>query len=300
MQIQIGTCGYDYPEWIGADRFYPPGLACKRSSWLTYYANQFPLVELNFTYYGHTNPQQLERMLKRVQPVSRLILLEGEFAPQPDFSFVIKAYAGLTHQVDKDWRTLVGKFCDDIAPLQESGKLLGVLAQFPSRFRPAAGTLDYVKQLAAELAPRQLIVEFRHRNWFSEEPTAFLQKHRIVLAGVDAPEEAKLPRAFEQPKGAGPAPGGVRNADPVHGAPFSYYRLHGRRSGAWWASDAASRYEYCYSNRQLELFAKKLVRSQAPCNYVLFNNHRHADAARNARHLEGLLAGLLLNGSKSF
>lgn len=293
MQILIGTCGYDYPEWVGTDRFYPPGLANNRSSWLTYYASQFPLIELNFTYYGHTNPQQLAKMLRRVQPEFRLVLLEGEFAPQPGFSFVIKVYAGLTHEIDKDWRKLAGKFCDDIAPLQESGKLLGALAQFPPRFRPAVGTLGYIKQLATELAPRQLIVEFRHMSWFSEEPTLFLQKHGIVQVGVDAPEEAKLPRAFDQLTDNGPAAGRARSREAVKVAPFTYYRLHGRCSSAWWAGDALSRYEYCYSNKQLELFAEKLVQSQAPRNYVLFNNHRHADATRNARHLEELITGLL-------
>jgi len=277
MAILIGTSGYDYPEWVGEDRFYPASLEHNRRDWLTYYASQFPLVELNFTYYGTTSPQQLEQMVKRVEPKRRLALLEGDFAPHPDFGFVIKTYATLTHEIGDNWRAQAAKFKADTAPLSESGRLLGVLAQFPSRFRLAAQSLDYVKALAEQLEPLPVVAEFRHSGWFADEPVNALTAAGVVTVGVDAPEESRLPRSLEGELDAGA------------GLPFTYFRLHGRREGSWWAGDAASRYEYRYSAGQLEAFCKRLATSMAPRTLVLFNNHRHADAVKNARQLDKLL-----------
>jgi uncharacterized protein YecE (DUF72 family) len=281
MAVIVGTSGYDYQEWVGEDRFYPASLAQRRPDWLTYYASQFPLVELNFTYYGTTSPRQLENMLKRIEPRRRLSLLEGEFAPRPDFSFVIKAYASLTHEIGRDWREQAARFVTDTAPLQEAGRLTGVLAQFPSRFRRTQQTLTYVARLVEALSGLRVIAEFRDMSWFREDMLQLLREHGLVVAGVDAPEEAKLPRSLEEPAKAAQA-----------GPEFQYFRLHGRREGSWWSGDAASRYEYRYSNGQLQQFALRLVTSMQPRTCVVFNNHRYADAAKNARQIEHLLQAL--------
>lgn len=276
MAVIVGTSGYDYQEWVGAERFYPPSLAKRRPDWLTYYASQFSLLELNFTYYGTTTPAQLESMLKRTEPRRKLSLLEGEFAPRPDFSFVIKTYATLTHQIGRDWREQAAQFLADSAPLREAGRLTGVLAQFPSRFKRSQQTATYVVRLAEALAGVQLVVEFRDLSWFRGNVLSLLREHGLVVAGVDAPEESKLPRSLEQPE-AGDAPG------------MAYYRLHGRREGSWWSGDAASRYEYRYAGGQLQGFARRLSAGMAPKSYVVFNNHRYGEAARNARQLAELL-----------
>jgi uncharacterized protein YecE (DUF72 family) len=281
MAVIVGTSGYDYQEWVGEDRFYPASLAQRRPDWLTYYASQFPLVELNFTYYGTTSPRQLENMLKRVEPRRRLSLLEGEFAPRPDFSFVIKAYASLTHEIGRDWREQAAHFAADTAPLKEAGRLTGVLAQFPSRFKRTRQTLTYVARLAEALDGLRVIAEFRDMSWFREDVLRLLREHGLVVAGVDAPEEAKLPRSLEEPAGVG------------HVRPkIQYFRLHGRREGSWWSGDAASRYEYRYSSGQLQQFARRLSTSMQPKTLVIFNNHRYADAAKNARQLEEFLETL--------
>lgn len=278
MAVIVGTSGYDYPEWVGEDRFYPPSLANRRPDWLTYYASQFPLVELNFTYYGTTSPEQLAKMLSRVQPERRLSLLEGDYAPRPDFGFVIKAYATLTHQIGRDWRARAAQFVSDTAPLRESGRLTGVLAQFPSRFKRTPQTLTYVARLAEALPGLQLIAEFRDPAWFRDDVLRLLYEHGVVMAGVDAPEESKLPRSLEEPEDTTGTPAG-----------FAYYRLHGRREGSWWSGDAASRYEYRYHKGQLQHFARRLASGMRPKSYIVFNNHRYGEAARNARQIEELL-----------
>ena len=58
MKVWVGTSGYSYPDWVGP--FYPEGTRPNRM--LSYYARQFPLVELNFTFYRPTTPEMLGRI----------------------------------------------------------------------------------------------------------------------------------------------------------------------------------------------------------------------------------------------
>ena len=47
MAIWVGTSGYNYPEWKGS--FYPEKLPAAKM--LPYYAERFPTVEINYTFY---------------------------------------------------------------------------------------------------------------------------------------------------------------------------------------------------------------------------------------------------------
>lgn len=292
MAISVGTSGYDYPDWVGQYRFYPASLARQRHDWLTYYASRFPLLELNFTFYGRASAAQLEQMLKRVDPSHSLWLLEGQYQPRPDFSFVIKAYAELTHRIGTDWHSHAQSLMRDIAPLRESGKLLGVLAQFPSSAHYTERFAQYVLRLSRELLPTQLIAEFRHATWLRPEAYAPLSQAGIVIAGIDAPQAAQVPTIL----GAGAAqPPGPDAPDywVDRRLPFSYVRLHGRNEQAWWTGDATTRYEYRYEPTQLERLAQRLIAADSDRIYVSFNNHRFAEAPRNAIQLQEILAGLL-------
>jgi uncharacterized protein YecE (DUF72 family) len=290
MKIVIGTSGYDYPEWVGEDLFYPASLAHERGAWLTYYSSQFDAVELNFTYYGETNPKQLEQMIARVDPKRRLHVIEGAFTPRKDFRFFIKAYASFTHSIAGDWRGQAAKYLEDIAPLAESGKLGGVLAQFPSSFPLDETAVPYVAQLAESLQPHPLIAEFRHARWFQPEQVQALRAAGVVVAQIDTPREAGLPSYIDdaghpgvQAAGEG-APGSQR---------FQYVRMHGRREGSWWSGDAASRYEYRYATGQLLSLAKRLIESGSERSFLMFNNHRHGNAAKNAQQLQEIIDQLL-------
>jgi uncharacterized protein YecE (DUF72 family) len=290
METLIGTSGYDYADWVGEGLLYPASLAKNRADWLTYYASQFPIAELNFTYYGETSAAQVEAMLQRVEPERVLYLLEGQFAPREDFSFVVKAYAALTHEVERDWRAKAAQFRGDTAPLRDAGRLTAVLAQFPSRMHYRADNLDYICSLAEELQPAPLVAEFRHRSWFTRDIQQELEARGVVFCLVDAPGESSLPSLglFE--------PGRPEPVPPVkmpQSVPFSYLRIHGRNEGSWWTGDAGSRYHYHYSPEQLRALAEQLLSTVLERAYVLFNNHQQADAVKNARTLEEILKGLL-------
>jgi uncharacterized protein YecE (DUF72 family) len=293
--IHIGTSGYDYSGWVGADRFYPPSLKNQRRDWLTYYASQFDVAELNFTYYGETKPQQMEDMLRRVDPAQALYLLEGEIRPLPQFQFVIKAYSALTHEMDPGWRAVAEKFVNDVAPLQQSRKLAGVLAQFTPKMKYGEKPLTYVVRLAEALAPMQLIAEFRHPSWFTPEVAAQLSRRGIVFTLVDTPPEVKLPliglnKALDAEQVTAPLTeaSGEEVRAALAPAPFAYVRMHGRNAGHWFGGDGVQRYNWNYTADEMDWIAWR-TRTHVPEHlYVLFNNCYWAYAARNAQHLKEL------------
>ena len=78
MTVRIGTSGYSYDEWKG--NFYPEKFAAK--DMLRYYAERFPTVEINNTFYRMPKEELLQSWAGQV-PES--------------FLFVIKASQRITH-----------------------------------------------------------------------------------------------------------------------------------------------------------------------------------------------------------
>src|SRR4030095_976693 len=75
----VGTSGYAYPEWRGS--FYPEKM--QTAKMLPYYAERFPTVEINNTFYRMPNAK----------------LLEGWSAQTPEhFKLTLKAPQRITHQ----------------------------------------------------------------------------------------------------------------------------------------------------------------------------------------------------------
>ena len=56
MSIWVGTSGYNYPEWKGS--FYPETMPAAKM--LPYYAERFPTVEINYTFYRTPNEKILD------------------------------------------------------------------------------------------------------------------------------------------------------------------------------------------------------------------------------------------------
>ena len=78
MRVFTGTSGYSYKEWKG--RFYPEKM--KEAEMLGFYAERFPTVEINNTFYRMPAPDMLRRW--------------GEQTPE-SFTFVLKAPQRITH-----------------------------------------------------------------------------------------------------------------------------------------------------------------------------------------------------------
>jgi len=250
MQVWIGTSGYSYPDWVGA--FYPPGVKSPRM--LGYYSRQFPLVELNFTFYRLPTAEQLARLAEQTP--------EG-------FQFLVKLPRTLSHECNAGD---LAPFRQALTGLQQRGRLLGLLCQLPQSFHYGREAKDWIGRLGRELADQSLAVEFRHQSWFRADVPTWLQEHHLDLVAVDVPD---LPALY--PRGL------------VQSGPRVYVRFHSRNAANWYRSDK-DRYDYNYGDEELTEWIGALVAAAPYQVLLLFNNCHRAQAVENAQRMRELIA----------
>ena len=164
MAYWIGTSGYNYPEWKGS--FYPADLPVKRM--LPYYAERFPTVEINYTFYRMPTEQ----------------LVAGWAAQTPDpYRITLKAPRRITHDNRlRNTRDLVAGFCQVAATLKE--KLGSLLFQLPPSTKKDLALFD---AFLTELPPAATAAfEFRHPSWFDEEVFSRLAARNLALCVSDS------------------------------------------------------------------------------------------------------------------
>jgi len=74
MEVLVGTSGYSYPDWVGG--FYPAGT--RPDKMLSYYGRQFPLVELNFTFYRTPTPEMLDKEYGLKTPALKAVVSKDD------------------------------------------------------------------------------------------------------------------------------------------------------------------------------------------------------------------------------
>jgi len=171
VRVLTGTSGYSYAEWKG--NFYPEKMAAK--DMLRFYAERFPTVEINNTFY---------RM-----PKEELLRGWAEQVPE-SFAFAIKASQRITHfQRLKECGELVTYLFRVTATL---GPRLGpLLFQLPPNFKKDVPRL---KSFLEELPERRRVaVEFRHASWFDDEVYEMLRGQGAALCVADTGEEPAAP-----------------------------------------------------------------------------------------------------------
>lgn len=190
--LLLGTSGWDYPEWVG--RVYPPRGASDR---LQYYAKQFPIVEVNSTFYRLPPPSVAASWVRRTPS---------------KFRFAAKFPQTITHDL-----RLVGtdeelqRFLAVLKPIRESGKFAAALLQLPPSLPFESATVrQFYESLPHDLP---VAVEFRERSWLVPESYVLLREFGLAYVIVDAPH---LPIALEVT------------------APFAYIRWHGHGSPLWY------------------------------------------------------------------
>ena len=171
VRVLTGTSGYSYDEWKG--NFYPERIAAK--DMLRFYAERFPTVEINNTFY---------RMPKEA-------LLQGWADQVPEnFTFVIKASQRITH-----FKRL--KECNELLTYlfrvtSTLGARLGpLLFQLPPNFRKDVLRLQGFFDAMPER--RRVAVEFRHASWFDDEVYDTLRRQGAALCVADTGEEPAVP-----------------------------------------------------------------------------------------------------------
>ena len=164
MAFWVGTSGYDYPEWNGT--FYPEALpAAKR---LPYYAERFPTVEINYTFYRTPNEQILE---------------SWDRATPERFRLTLKAPKRITHDARlRDCADRVRQFLETAATL--GPKLGALLFQLPPNLKKDLTLFDAFLEA---FPPRVCAAfEFRHPSWLDREVYTRLRARHLALCVADS------------------------------------------------------------------------------------------------------------------
>lgn len=262
-QIMVGTSGFSYADWKGV--FYPP--ETPKTAMLPYYATQFPVVELDYTYYA--------------MPTARTLQGMSEKTPET-FQFCVKTHQSITHAPDAtsdEFDSACRVFCRALAPLRDDGKLACVLAQFPWGFRPAERSWEQLQRLRDNMKDLPLVIEFRNVAWVVKETFYRLHDLDYGFCCVDEPALKGLfpPLAYATSK-------------------VGYIRFHGRNAAKWWnAKEGWERYNYLYSQEELMEWLPKIhhVAERADRTYVLMNNCHAGHAVVNACMIQELIREIL-------
>jgi uncharacterized protein YecE (DUF72 family) len=164
MSIWVGTSGYNYPEWRGS--FYPEKFAAAKM--LPYYAERFPTVEINYTFYRAPNEK----------------ILDGWNQATPDrFKLTLKAPRRITHDRRlRDCAEPVRQFLETASSL--GAKLGALLFQLPPNLKKDVALFD---SFLDTFPPRVCAAfEFRHESWLDEDVYARLRARNLALCIADS------------------------------------------------------------------------------------------------------------------
>ena len=286
-EILIGTASWTDKSLLKSG-WYPKG-ADSADERLRYYSSQFPLVEVDSTYYFPPSEKNSELWVERTP--------EG-------FTFNVKAFSLLTQHPTKteaiykdldvpDKRNVYAKdlkaevvdevwdrFLSALQPLHDAGKLGALLFQFPPWFIIGRKNRDYILECAKRSAPIPILVEFRHKSWLSErnrnETLEFLEGHGLAYVCVD------MPQGFKS------------SVPPVIAATadLAAIRFHGHNDAEWESGSVQRRFKYLYSDKELRRWAPKVhdLAAESKTTHVLMNNCYRDYAQRNAKELASLLS----------
>ncbi|NGM13349.1 DUF72 domain-containing protein [Verrucosispora sp. WMMA2044] len=285
-EIKVGTASWTDRTLL--DSGWYPRTADTPEKRLAYYARQFPVVEVDATYYS--------------PPAERTARLWAERTPA-GFTFNVKAFSLLTGHPTKvsaiykelrpetDKRNLYPddlppqayeevwtRFLSALDPLVEAGKLGALLFQFPPWFTIRRDNKQYLLEVARRCAPLRPVFEFRHASWFdgdnATETLDFLREHRLAYVSVDMPQ------------------GHRSSIPPVLAATsdLAVVRFHGH-SDKWTSKDIHEKFGYRYSARELKDWAPRLreLAGETEQTHVLMNNCYRDYAQTNAQQLQALL-----------
>ena len=276
--------------------FYPKGISTAEER-LRFYAGQFPVVEVDATYYVLPSRRTAESWVERTPD---------------DFVFDIKAHALMTGQPTEVARlpkaireelrgepagkkriyrkdmpaelldTVYEQFREALEPLVAAGKLGAVFVQFPKWVFPSNEARELILETRQRL-DLPIAVEFRHGSWFNEKnaerTVKFLQDNKIPYVAVDEPQgfKSSVPPVVI-----------VTNED------LAVFRFHGRNKEKWEKKDIppSERFRYLYDEDELADWTPKIatVARQTKQTHVIYNNCYSNYGTTNAREAARLLA----------
>ncbi|MBC7470486.1 MAG: DUF72 domain-containing protein [Ramlibacter sp.] len=294
--MAIGTASWTDKTLLACGRFYPKETNTAEAR-LRYYATQFPVVEVDSSYYGMPTPANAQLWAQRTpegfifnvkafrlftgHQTSPLVLHKDlQQALGPDAPTVLYYKDTPVEIRDELWR----RFVDALAPLRAAGKLGAVHFQFaPWLLRNREG-IAHVEHCVEKMADHVLASEFRNRSWFdganADKTVEFERRLNLVHTIVDGPQ-------------------GFANCVPcvweVTNPQLAIVRLHGRNRDTWnqkGLAASSSRFDYWYSKDELAALVPevKAIADKATKVQVLFNTNMEDQGQVNARLMAQLLA----------
>ena len=258
QKVFVGMGGWDLPPFHRY--FYPPRLK-KGFRKLEYYSQFFDSVEVNVTFYNTAlTPDHSSQWLSDV-------------SVNKDFVFTVKLFQGFTHTftATNDDVRAVHRLLE---PIAAAGKLGGLVMQFPYSFANRPERQSYIVHLGRVFAPYRKFVELRHNSWNSSIIHDLFREHDLHLVNVDLPPmKEHMPPTSLAWNGA------------------AYFRLMGRNVRAWNRPELGERYNYYYSEKELEelLIRMRRVREDSDDVFVVFHNDPEANSLVNGFQLRHLM-----------
>jgi uncharacterized protein YecE (DUF72 family) len=289
--IYVGISAWTEPTLVESGRFYPRD-ATTAESRLRYYATEFPIVEVDSTFYAPPNERVAQAWVDRTPkgfvfdvkshrllthhptpPSSLWRELRDELPPE------LRAKPNI-YAADLGWESLtvaLDRFLAGIEPLVSAGRLGVVLFQFPRYVYPSRRSYGYLEWLASRLDRVAAAVEFRQSRWMDddhrESTLALLAANRLSYVSVDEPQgfPSSMPPIAASTAGV------------------AVVRFHGRNRERWQVRTprAADRFAYDYTPEELGEWVPRIesLHEQTDSVHVLMNNCYSDYAVRAARVL---------------
>jgi uncharacterized protein YecE (DUF72 family) len=160
VRLLAGTSGFAFKEWKGS--FYPDDLPA--DGMLGFYAERFPTVEINNTFYRLPKEHVLRDWAAQVPET---------------FTFAIKASQRITH-----FARLKPAAKDPLDFLLRNTEVMGgrlgaILFQLPPNLEKDVDRLRAFLDLLP--GDRRFSIEFRHSSWFDEDVVSELRSRDVAL-----------------------------------------------------------------------------------------------------------------------
>jgi len=260
MAFRVGVAGWDYADWAGP--VYPSAEA-PRMDRLAFLSRYVDVIEINSTFYRPASPQAARSWLRRTPPA---------------LSFTAKVHRSITHERPAPSAVALAPTLDGLRPIADAGRLLGLLVQFPHRFRFDETARARLGALAESLVGWPWVVEVRHADWHRAEAVDWLGRLGAGWCVVDQPQLDTTARATPRALGS-----------------LGYLRLHGRNAANWFREDAGrdARYDYLYAGDEIDEMADvaRAIAEHAEEVVIVQNNHFRGQALVNALQLKHRLNG---------
>ena len=278
--LKLGTASWTDRSLIESGSYYPA--TCKSAeARLRFYAAEFPVVEVDSTYYGMPSERNSELWAERTpddftfnvkafrlftahptQPKALPLNVREQLSPELASKRNLHYRDLPAEHQDKLWEMFVSA----LEPLDRAGKLGVIVLQFPPWFMPRRQSFRHMEECKERLSRYHAAVEFRSKYWLYEDSLevtlSFLRQQQLSFISVDEPQgfESSVPPLAD-----------------VTG-PYGVVRFHGRNRNTWEAkglATAAHRFDYYYSPQELDEWVPRIamMRQNASDVHLVMNTN---------------------------